>query len=186
MPTAEQVYKNTLIKVIQADITKLEVDAIVNPANSQLIMGGGVAGAILRAGGDQIQREALRKAPIRVGQAIATAAGKLKAKHVIHAPTMTRPAMLTSRENAKLATRAALNCATQLGIKTLAFPGLGTGVGGLDPEEAAVAMIDEIKHHIDAGTKIKEIALVGFNAELTDAFKNALRTSKRASYSTLC
>lgn len=176
MSTAERVYKNTLVMVIQGDITKLEVDAIVNPANSQLLMGGGVAGAILRAGGDQIQKEAQRKAPIPIGQAVATTAGKLRAKHVIHAPTMTRPAMRTSRENAKLATKAALNCAKQLGIKTLAFPGLGTGVGGLNPKEAAAAMIDEIKHHIDAGTQIKEIALVDFNAELVQAFKNALES----------
>jgi len=130
------------------DITRLEVDAIVNPANSQLIMGGGAAGAILRAGGAQIQKEALRKAPIQIGKAVATTAGKLKAKYVIHAPTMARPAMLTDKENARLATRGALKCAEKLGIRSMAFPGLGTGVGGLNPQEAAKVMAEEIKNHI--------------------------------------
>jgi len=173
--TAERVYKETRITVTSGDITKLEVEAIVNPANSQLIMGGGVAGAILRAGGDQIQKEALRKAPIPIGNAVATTAGRLKAKHVIHAPTMTRPAMATNRENAKLATRAALQCATRIGIETIAFPGLGTGVGGLDFEDSATAMVEEIKRHIDTGTTIREIVLVGFDVELAQAFKNAIR-----------
>jgi len=175
MATSEQVYKNIRVRVVTGDITKLEAQAIVNPANSQLIMGGGAAGAILRAGGDQIQKEALRKAPISIGEAVATTAGRLKAKHVIHAPTMTRPAMATNRENAKLATRAALQCATRIGIETIAFPGLGTGVGGLDPEDSAAAMVEEIKRHIDRGTIIREIILVGFDVELAQAFKNAIR-----------
>lgn len=173
MAIPEQIYKGTRIRVITGDITKLEAQAVVNPANSQLIMGGGVAGAILRAGGDQIQKEASRKAPIPVGKAVATTAGKLRAKHVIHAPTMTRPAMAANKENAKLATRAALQCAKQLGVESIAFPGLGTGVGGLNPKEAAAAMLEEIKKHIDAGTTIKEIVLVGFDAKLAQAFKNA-------------
>jgi len=172
--TTERVYKNTKITVITGDITKLEVDAIVNPANSQLIMGGGVAGAILRAGGDQIQREALRKAPVPIGKAVATTAGKLKAKYVVHAPTMTHPAMPTNRENAKLATGAALKCAQQLGIESMAFPGLGTGVGGLNPQEAAKAMVEEMKKHIETGTTLKQIVLVGFGADLTQGFKKAV------------
>jgi len=172
--TTERVYKGTRITVVTSDITKLEVEAIVNPANCQLVMGGGVAGAILRAGGDQIQREALRKAPIPIGKAVATTAGKLEAKYVVHAPTMTRPAMPTSRENAKLATRGALDCARELGVKSMAFPGLGTGVGGLDPQEAARVMVEEIKRHIETGTTLKQIVLVGFAADLTQAFKTAV------------
>jgi len=174
MTTAERVYRDTRITVATGDITRLEVDAIVNPANSQLIMGGGVAGAILKAGGDQIQKEALRKAPIPIGKAVATTAGKLKAKYVIHAPTMTRPAMPTNKENARLATRGALDCAEKLGIRSMAFPGLGTGVGGLNPQEAAKVMVEEIKKHTETGTLIKQIILVGFDAELSQAFKNAV------------
>ncbi len=175
MTIAEQIHKGTRIKVIAGDITKLEVQALVNPANSQLIMGGGVAEAILRAGGDQIQKEASQKAPIPVGKAVATTAGKLRAKHIIHAPTMTRQAMTTNKENAKLATGAALQCANELGIESIAFPGLGTGVGGLNPKEAAAAMLEEIKKHIDAGTTIKEIVLVGFDAKLAQAYKDAIQ-----------
>lgn len=175
MSTLERIYKGVTITVAFGDITKLEVDAIVNAANSLLIMGGGVAGAILRAGGQTIQEEANRKAPVPVGKAVATTAGKLKAKYVIHAPTMERPAMSTSKQNVRLATRGALECARQLGIGSVAFPGMGTGVGGLDVEEAANVMVNEIKSHVDAGTPLKRIVLVGFGSELTEAFATAVQ-----------
>jgi len=175
MTRFEVSYKGVSITVEKGDITKLEVDAIVNAANSRLIMGGGVAGAILRAGGREIQEEALKHAPVPVGKAIATRAGKLKAKYVIHAPTMERPAMRIHKENVQLATRAALECAEQQKIKSLAFPGMGTGVGGLAPKEAAQAMLQEIKRYIDEGTSLKQIILVGFTDDLTQAFQNALK-----------
>jgi len=174
---AERVYKNTRIIVVTGDITKLEVAAIVNPANSMLIMGGGVAGAILRAGGREIQEEASKQAPVAVGKAVATRAGKLKAKYVIHAPTMESPAMQIGAQNVKSAMRGALECASHLGIESVAFPGMGTGVGGLKLEEAAEAMVDEIKRHVDSGTPLKKILLVGFNVDLTRAFKRALEKS---------
>jgi len=172
---AERVYKDIKITVIQGDITKLEVDAVVNPANSMLIMGGGVAGAILRAGGREIQEEASKQAPVPVGKAVATRAGQLKAKYVVHAPTMERPAMQTGTQNVKLATRGALECASRLGIKSVAFPGMGTGVGGLNLEEAAEAMVGEIKRYVDSGTPLKKIILVGFNADLAHAFESSLQ-----------
>jgi len=172
---AEHVYKDTKITVTTGDITKLEVDAIVNPANSQLIMGGGVAGAILRAGGDQIQKQARRKAPVSIGEAVATTGGKLKAKWVIHAPTMTRPAMAASLEDVKAATKAALTCARLMRVTNLAFPGLGTGVGGLDPQDAANAMVEELKRHIEAGTTIRQVIFVGYNSDLAKAFDKATR-----------
>lgn len=174
MTTLKRVYKNVTITVTSGDITKLEVDAIVNAANSLLIMGGGVAGAILHAGGSEIQQEANKKAPIPVGKAVATTAGKLKAKYVIHAPTMERPAMPTSKQNVKLATKGALECARQLGITSIAFPGMGTGVGGLNVKEAANVMVAEIKSHIESGTLLKNIILVGFAADLAQAFERAL------------
>jgi len=178
MSTSERVHRSTKITVVNGDITKLEADAIVNPANSQLIMGGGVAGAILRAGGNEIQREALRKAPIPVGAAVATTAGKLKAKHVIHAPTMTRPAMAASLEDVKAATKAALTCARLIRVTSVAFPGLGTGVGGLGVQDAANAMVEEIERHIEAGTTIKHVVLVGYNSDLVKAFEKAIRTAE--------
>lgn len=177
MNASERFYKDIKITVVTGDITKLEVDAIVNPANSQLIMGGGVAGAILRVGGDKIQNEALKKASVPIGKAAATTAGKLKAKYVIHAPTMVRPAMLTNKENVKLATKAALECAKKIGVKSLAFPGLGTGVGGLNSEEAAEVMVTEIKRHIELGTRLNSITLVGFSSDFTQTFERALDKS---------
>ncbi len=156
MNVTEREFKWTKIIVVAGDITKLEVDAIVNAANSQLIMGGGVAGAILKAGGQQIQEQAFKKAPVQIGHAVATKAGKLKTKYIIHAPTMTRPAMATSLDNVKTATAAALRCTQQAHARSLAFPGLGTGVGGLDLQEAANGMVETMKknnksrHHYQA------------------------------------
>ncbi len=170
-------YKDVKIIVEKGDITKLEVDAIVNAANSMLIMGGGVAGAILRAGGREIQEEALKYAPIPVGKAVATKAGKLKAKYVIHAPTMNRPAMRIHKENVQLATRGALECAEQLKVGIVAFPGMGTGVGGLNLNEAAQVMVQEVKRFIDKGTVLKQIIFVGFTQDLAQAFKTALNAN---------
>ena len=175
MAKFERSYKGVKLIVEKGDITKLEVDAIVNAANSMLIMGGGVAGAILRAGGKEIQEEALKYAPVPVGKAVATKAGKLKAKYVIHAPTMERPAMRIGRENVRLATKGALECAEQLKIESVAFPGMGTGVGGLKPKEAAQVMVQEIKRRVNEGTSLRQIILVGFTEELARAFQNALK-----------
>lgn len=175
MSVLERRYIKTTITVIQGDITKVEVDATVNAANSSLIMGGGVAGAILRAGGRTIQEEANRKAPIPIGEAVATNAGRLKAKYVIHAPTMEQPAMPTNRNKVGLATKGALECAHELGIDSIAFPGMGTGVGGLDVKDAAEVMVGEIKRHIESGTSLKKIMLVGFNSALTAAFANEVK-----------
>jgi len=93
------------------------------------------------AGGIRIQEEALRKAPVQIGQAVATTAGKLKAKYIIHAPTMTRPAMAASLGNVRAATGASLECARQMRIQSIAFPGLGTGVGGLNLQDATYAIV---------------------------------------------
>jgi O-acetyl-ADP-ribose deacetylase (regulator of RNase III) len=170
---AERNYLGTKITVATGDITKLEADAIVNPANSQLIMGGGVAGALLRAGGNKIQQEALGKAPVQIGHAVATTAGNLKAKYVIHAPTMTRPAMAANLEDVRAAAGGALECARQMHIQSIAFPGLGTGIGGLDLQDAANVIVEEIKSHIEAGTTIKKITLVAYDSSLVKAFEKA-------------
>lgn len=159
-----------MIRVKKGDITKEEVDAIVNPANSLGIMGGGVALAIKKAGGNIIEEEAMKRAPIKVGEAIATVAGKLKCKYVIHAPTMERPAMKTNVEKVKLATRAALKLARELGIKSIAFPAMGTGVGGLSYSDAAKAMIEEFKEFEDLN-----IILVAYDSEALEAFEKFLK-----------
>lgn len=175
MNSSKRAYKGVAISTLTDDITKLEVDAIVNPANSMLIMGGGVAGAIRRAGGREIQDEALEQAPVLVGKAIPTRAGRLRAKYVIHAPTMERPAMQIGKQNVELAVSGALECAEGLGVKSLAFPGMGTGVGGFDVDEAARIIVNELMKHIDRGTSLRHIILVGFGEDLTKAFQGALK-----------
>jgi len=174
MASFERTYKGVRIVILTGDITKQEVDAIVNPANSMLIMGGGVAGAIRRVGGNEIEDEAIKHAPVPVGEAVATGAGKLKAKYVIHAPTMERPAMHIGKRNVGLSVRGALKCAEGLKIRSIAFPGMGTGVGGLSLEEAAIAMVNDAKEHIDKRTTLKQIVFIGFREDLTHAFKKAV------------
>jgi O-acetyl-ADP-ribose deacetylase (regulator of RNase III) len=155
-----------MIIVKKRDITEEECDAIVNPANSLGYMGGGVALAIKLKGGKEIEEEAVRKAPIPLGKAIATKAGKLKCKLVIHSPTMQKPAEKIPLENVRLATIAALELARKLKIKSIAFPGMGTGVGGIKAEDAARVMIEECKKFEDL-----EIRLVAFDEKLYQAFK---------------
>ena len=135
--------KNTEIEIIQGDITELEVDAIVNAANNELLMGGGVAGVIKRKGGKEIEEEALKKAPVEIGQAIWTKAGKLKAKYVIHAATMGMD-FKTDEIKIRASCASALKCAHQLKIKSLAFPALGCGVGGFPLAGAAKIMSQEV------------------------------------------
>ena len=159
-------YRGTEIIGLRADITKLDVDAIVNPANSMMIMGGGVAGAIKRAGGKIIEDEAVRHAPVPVGKAVVTGAGRLPAKYVIHAPTMEKPAMRINPEKAYKATRAALIKALDLSLKTIAIPGMGTGVGGLTPREAGEAMARAIKEILGLGMRLEKIYIVDLNREV--------------------
>ena len=130
--------------LVWAFLAALAVDAIVNAANSYGYMGGGVAGAIKRAGGVEIEIEAVSHAPIPVGSAVITTAGRLKCKHVIHAPTMEQPASRIDAGNVSEATRAALECADENELKRIAIPGMGTGVGGVPREKAAKAMISVI------------------------------------------
>lgn len=159
------------ITVKRGDITTEDVDAIVNPSNSYGIMGGGVAWVIKKKGGQEIEDEAVAKAPIPVGTAVLTTGGTLKAKHVIHATTMEEPAKRIGIGNVRKATEAALLCASQNNIKTIAFPGMGTGVGGVDPQEAAEAMVEVIKNYSDSD--IEEVVLVGYEAKMHEAFQTS-------------
>jgi O-acetyl-ADP-ribose deacetylase (regulator of RNase III) len=158
---------------MKGDITELNVDAIVNAANSRLVMGGGVAGAIKRKGGVEIEREAVKKGPIPIGKAIETGAGKLKAKYVIHAPTMEYPGP-TSTENVSRATDAAMRKAKELKIKSIAFPGFGTGVGRLSFEEAAKSMVSTILKGIK-GSKLEVVILTDINDGMVKAFEEEVK-----------
>lgn len=141
------------ILIVHGDITEVEVDALVNPANTQLVMGGGVAGAIRRKGGEEIQKEALNKAPVQIGEAVETTAGRLKAKYIIHAPTVKTPGGRSNPEYVRKAVRAALKKAEELGLKRVAFPAMGAGVGGV-PVETAVRIILEEVNNSDLGEVI--------------------------------
>ncbi len=158
------------VHVAQADITNLPVDAIVNPANSKGIMGGGVAAAIRRHGGEEIQTEAMSRAPIAVGAALVTGAGSLPAKFVIHAPTMEEPALMRLIGSVAIAAHANK-------YQVLAIPGLGTGIGGVAVEEAARAIVEEIRAHRKPFPET--IYLVDTSADMVAAFEEALRNAQQ-------
>ncbi len=179
--TLRYVFNDKVIEVVKGDITKLSIEAIVNPANSLMLMGGGVAGAIRRVGGDIIEAEARKYAPVPVGKAVVTTAGKLPSKYVIHAPTMERPAMRTTKEKVRKAVKAALEATESKGIKEVAFPGMGTGVGGVPPDEAAEVMIDEIVKFLKQAKNLRKVVLVAFNNELYRAFEKTLNQVKEYS-----
>lgn len=155
------------IIIKQGDITQIDCDAIINPANSFGYMGGGVAGAIKRAGGKEIEKEAVSKAPIIVGKAIVTTAGSLPCKYVIHAPTMKRPAMITSVKNIQRATYAALKLAENLGCRCISIPGMGTGVGNISPEKAALVLTKILKEFEDI---FETIIIIDKSKKLIDTF----------------
>lgn len=152
------------IEVLQADVTKLDVDAITNAANTRLKHGGGVAAAISRAGGPELQRESDAKAPIGLGEAVATTAGDMPARHVIHAATMELGGP-TSAEIIARATRSTLSTADELGCRSLALVAFGTGVGGFPLEEAAQLMVGAVRDHQPRSLERVVFAVHGDEAE---------------------
>jgi len=156
------------IVVKRGDLTQISCGAIVNPANSFGYMGGGVAGAIKRIGGIEIEKEAVSKAPIPVGTAVETTAGNLPCKYVIHAPTMKQPAMRIDKENVKLATKAALELGVELNLKSIAIPGMGTGVGRVPVEDAAKAIAGIAK---EFENKFERIILIDRNEKMVNFLK---------------
>ena len=157
---------------MQADVTKLEVDAITNAANTRLMHGGGVAGAIARAGGPAIQQESSAKAPIGLGEAIETSAGAMPARWVIHAATMEMD-FRTDAQIIERATRSTLAKAEELGARSLALVAFGTGVGGFSLDEAARIMVRVAREHRGECERIV-FAVHGDAAE--KAFRDALGT----------
>lgn len=161
------------VEVVQADVTTLEVDAIANAANTQLAHGAGVAGAIARAGGAELLRESSLAAPIGLGEAAATTAGRMPSRWVIHAATM-EPGGRTSAEVIRRATASTLRAADELGAGSLALVAFGTGVGGFPLAEAAEIEVEEVRRHIDSGSRLSRVvfAVHGDAAEAT--FRAAL------------
>jgi O-acetyl-ADP-ribose deacetylase len=163
------------IQVRQADITKLEVDAIANAANSQLKHGGGVAGAISRAGGPEIQRQSDARAPIGLGDAVETTGGELPARWVIHAATMHLGGP-TSAEIIRKATANTLSKADELGAKSLGLVAFGTGVGGFPLDEAARIEAEEVRKHLASGSSLERVVFCVFGADARQAFEVAVGT----------
>ena len=160
------------IEVVQADITKLDVDAIANAANTQLCDGDGVAAAISRAGGSEVQRESDERAPIGLGEAVATTAGEMPSRWVIHAATMELGGP-TSAEIIRRATASTLAAAEELRAKSLALVAFGTGVGGFPIEEAARIEVEEVRRHLDGDSRLERVVFAVHGDDAEAAFKDA-------------
>jgi O-acetyl-ADP-ribose deacetylase (regulator of RNase III) len=160
------------IEICQGDITEMDVDAIVNAANNDLQLGGGLAGAIRRKGGPRIQAECDKIGTIPVGGAAITSAGKLKARHVIHAASMQLGGG-TSAQSLRSSTAHALRIAAQNGLRTIAFPAVGAGIGGFPMRECAEIMLREAAKHFEGPTSIERIVFVLFDDEALGAFEKS-------------
>ena len=161
------------IEVKQADITKLQVDAIANAANTQLRHGGGVAGAISRAGGPSVQAESDGRAPIGLGEAVETTAGGMPSRWVIHAATMELGGP-TSAEIIRAATASTLAKADELGANSLALVAFGTGVGCFSLADAATIELEEVRRHLEAGSGLERIVFAVHGDEAEAAFRAAM------------
>jgi O-acetyl-ADP-ribose deacetylase (regulator of RNase III) len=159
------------LDVVEGDIAALEVDAIANAANDRLWMGAGVAGALKRAGGDEIEREAVAQGPIALGDAVATGAGRLNAKHVLHGAVMGQD-LQTNADLVRRTTRSCLELADQLGARSLALPAFGTGVGGFPLDECARIMVDEARRYEPQA--LERVVFAVFGAEVREAFEDSL------------
>lgn len=165
------------IELVKGDITGLDVDAIVNAANNHLWMGAGVAGAIKRVGGQEIEDEAVRKGPVAIGQAVVTGAGRLKARYVIHAAVMGQD-LSTNAEKIAAATKNSLLRAEELRLKSIAFPALGTGVGGFPLSTAADIMVSTVREHLKSATSLDRVVFALFGDEAYRAFEEKLKSAR--------
>jgi O-acetyl-ADP-ribose deacetylase (regulator of RNase III) len=158
------------IEILQGDLVAMDTDAIVNAANNDLQLGGGVAGAIRRGAGPQIQKECDEIGPVPVGGAAITSGGNLKARYVIHAASM-QLGGLTSAQSLRSSTAHALRIAAQKELKTIAFPAVGTGIAGFPMRECAEIMLREAAKHLEGPTSLYKIYFVLFDQEALAAFQ---------------
>ena len=171
------------IEIWNGDICDLEVDAIVTPAVSSLWMSTGVAGAIKRAGGDAIEFAAIRQGPVGLGQAVVTPAGTLAARVVIHAVSLDRDRR-TSDETLEAAVRSAMARAREIGATSIAFPALGSGVGGFPLEEGARITVQTVKDELAGSPTIAHVVFALRGAAAYDAFSQALQEATAMSGAT--
>lgn len=167
-------FGDVVVELVQGDISEVTAEAIVNAANNHLWMGSGVAGAIKRRGGSEIEREALKKAPIKVGQSVETTAGKLPARWVIHAAAMGQDLTPNSR-TIKDATESALLLADKLGAASIAFPALGTGVGAFSLDECAEIMLGKVQKLAPKLQNVKKVLFVLFGQPGYQVFETELQ-----------
>jgi O-acetyl-ADP-ribose deacetylase (regulator of RNase III) len=167
------------IQIHQGDLTEMDVDAIVNAANNDLILGAGVAGAIARKGGDSIQRECDEIGSIPVGYAAITGGGKLKARHVIHAASMSLGGMRTTAKALRTSTLHSLRLAAERNLKSIAFPAVGTGVSGFPMDECAQIMLAEALQHLKSETSIETIHFVLFDTRSRDIFQSTWQSLQK-------
>ena len=165
------------IEVREGDISACEADALVNAANNHLWMGSGVAGALKRNGGPEIEEEAVRKGPIAVGEAVVTGAGRLKARYVIHAAVMGQD-LRTSAASIVRATENSLKRADENGVRSIAFPALGTGVGGFPLEECARMMVGAVRKYAAGSPGIERVIFVLYGDAAYRAFKAEAERAK--------
>lgn len=156
---------------LKGDITDMAVDAIVNAANTDLVLGAGVAGAIQRKGGSRIQEDCDAIGPIRLGEAAVTTGGNLRANYVIHAASM-RLGGQTTAESLRLATRNSLLRTEEKTIKSIAFPAIGTGVAGFPMEECARIMLTEVLHHLKSRSSLEKIYFVLYDDAALKVFED--------------
>ena len=170
----EILVKNSKIKLVQGDITESETDAIVNAANAQLILGGGVAGAIRKKGGPAIQEECNKIGDTFVGGAVITTGGNLKAKYVIHA---VGPRMGEGNEDEKLknATLNSLKLMDEHRLKTIAFPAISTGIFGYPIDRCSKIMISTAKEYLSGNTQIEEVIFCLYTTSDFDIFFKELK-----------
>ncbi len=161
----------------QGDLTEMDADAIVNAANNDLKLGGGLAGVIRRKAGESVQRECDAIGAIPVGGAAITSAGKLKARHIIHAASMQLGGLTTGRA-LRTSTAHSLRIASEKGLRTVAFPAIGTGIGGFPLSECAAIMLKEAAEHLKHPTSLEKIYFVLFDKTSLSAFEKALRELK--------
>lgn len=159
----------TVFEIIQGDITEMDVDGIVNPANEQLVLGAGVAGAIRQKGGPTIQAECRRKGPVHVGEAVLTTGGELKARFVIHA---VGPRWGEGNEDDKLksAVYRAMRVADQNGLRSVAMPAISTGTFGFPVRRAAGIILDTVVRYLHVQSSLKYVAIVLFDKATLDTF----------------
>ena len=162
---------DTAIIIEQGDLTEADVDAIVNAANNALQLGGGVAGAIRRKGGPAIQRECDVIGAIPVGEAAITGGGNLKARHVIHAASMSLGA-LTTADSLRASTRNSLLRGKENGLASIAFPAVGTGIAGFPLRDCAEIMLEEAVAHLCGETSLRQIRFVLFDVAALNAFED--------------